>query len=89
MSVREPNYRRVIGHPDMAGASYRIGDVLYVGFHEAIKRQRDGATNVDIHWTSQPEDEIALASIRMFVQRGYQQDPFSKLDGWFGSTEDA
>ncbi len=82
VSVREPRYRRVIGHPDMAGATYRVGDVLYVGFHEAIKRQRDGERNVEIHWTSEPEDEIALASIRKEVRLNYRRDPLSKLDGW-------
>lgn len=71
---------RVIGHPDLAtGASVRQGDTLYVSVSEAVYRQSQGEA-VDIHLTSRPEDDSALAAFRARARKRWEDDRLP--DGW-------
>lgn len=80
--IFERSYRLIIGHPDLPeGASHQAGDTLYTSIYEALNRQKDGQ-EVEIHWTSTPIDELALASLRETIIQKRRHDPLSKLDGW-------
>jgi len=77
---RQGEPKRVIGHPELAsGTSVRHRDTLYVSVSEAVYRESQGE-DVEIHLHPTPQDDEALAGVRLRARRRWEGDHLP--DGW-------